>query len=781
MKSYFKFLSRNKAYTAIDVFGLAISMMFVVLIGCYTWQESHIDKQHSKVDRMYYLGFDMRGQKTLGAHWRQQIVLKNKFPEIEASTAIYRYYTWIDYGDKAIETKCYFVDSTFYDMFDFKLIQGDPKTVLHNPSNVVVTEEYARKVWGDEDPIGKSVVLNKNKEPLVVAGVMEPMKNTTFMTHDKKPVDMIMNFLKTEDTNWSLMDEHFSNATGSEIILLAKEGHDLTKRKIDYEKELKNVLWILNLPEDNIRFEVYPFRDVYFSEMGSSHLNFGDIKMIRLLFGVGLVILLFAIMNYINLTVALAGKRAKEMATRRLLGESRIGIMWRLILESTILCAFSMMLGIALAFLMEPYASILLKTPLDIIGCLNVTTISFLVIALLIMSVTSGIIPALLLSSMKPIEAVKGAFRRRSNMIFGKVFIVIQNVSTIVMIACAITMYLQVRHLINAPLGYDFEGIINIPYQYGEDRKIGLLLSEELMKLPCVDKVSFSCGEPHSRGNNNTFSHEGKTISFQIFKCDSVFMDLFGIKLKKDNHLASPYKNYINQQALNELELSEDAEEFYYGEEMIPIAGILEDVKIGNVLTDQHPLRIAISKPFENFTPWNVLIKIKGDEQQALAQVKEVYEKIYSKEASDAAFGMPFLRQQIEDDFEKQKTLSVILTIFALIAIMISMLGLMAMSTYYVRQRAADIAVHKVMGGTSIEVLTKLVKTFMIYVVIAAALSIPIIYYVMNDWLSQFSYRISVYWWIYAASALLAIVICFISVVSQCSKAANTNPINSLK
>ncbi len=781
MKSYFKFLSRNKAYTAIDVFGLAISIMFVVLIGCYTWQETHIDKQHSKADRMYYLGFDMRGQKTLGAHWREQIVLKNKFPEIESSTGIYRYDKWIDYEDRSIETNFYFVDSTFYDIFDFKLIQGDPKTVLDNPSNVIVTQEYARKVWGDEDPMGKSVVLNKRREPLVVAGIMEPMKNTAFMTYDKKPVDMIANFLKTEDTNWSLMDEHLSNASGAEMILLAKEGHDLTKRKMDYEKELKNVFWIFNLPEDNIRLEVYPFREVYFSDMGSGHINFGNIKMIRLLFGVGLVILLFAIMNYINLTVALAGKRAKEMATRRLLGESRLGIMWRMILESTILCAFSMILGIALAFIVQPYASVLLKTRLDIVGCLNITTISFLISALLIMSVTSGIIPALLLSSMKPIEAVKGAFRRKSNMIFGKIFIVIQNVSTIVMIACAITMYLQVQHLMKAPLGYDFEGIINIPYQYSQDNKIGLLLREELMKLTCVEKVSFSCGEPHSRGNNNTFSYEGKTLSFQIFICDSVFMDILGIKLKNDNHLASTQKNYINRQALNELGLNEDAEDFYYGEEMIPIAGILEDMKIGNVLTDQHPLRIAIYKPFENFIPWNVLIKINGDEQQALAKVKEVYEKIYSKEASDATFEMPFMRQQIEDDFESQKKLSIILTIFALIAIMISMLGLMAMSTYYVRQRAADIAVHKVMGGSSMEILIKLVRTFMLYVLIAAVISVPIIYYVMNDWLSQFNYRISVYWWIYAASALLAIIICFISVVSQCHKAANTNPINSLK
>lgn len=782
MKSYFKFLSRNKAYAAIDVFGLAISMMFVVLIGCYTWQESHVDKQHSKVDRMYYIGLDYNGDKQMGSHWYLQHLLKDKFPEIESSTALYRNTRWLSYDDRQIITNCYFVDSTFYELFDFKLIHGDPKTVLDNPSNIVVTQEYARKVWGDVDPMGKSIVFNINESPFVVAGVMEPMKNTALMTNDKKPVDMLLNFNMMKYVNWSLTDSRMGNATGSEVILLAKEGYDLTKRKEEYEKAIKNDYWILNLPENKIHLELYPFSENYFSDLGSGHINFGDIKMIRLLFGVGLVILLFAIMNYINLTVALSGKRAKEMATRRLLGESRTQIMWRLIGESTILCCFSMLLGIGLAFIMQPYASVLLKTPLDIIGCLNVTTISFLLLVLLIMSLTSGIIPALMLSSMKPIEAVKGAFKRKSNMIFGKIFIVIQNVATIVLIACALTIYLQVRHLINAPLGYDSKGIIDIYYQFTDyDESKAKLFKDELLKLPCVENVSFCCGQPHSRGNNNTMTIGDRTISFQTFKGDSVYLDILGLKLKKENSSTSNNKIYLNIQALNELGIKDDAIDFPFYDRRLSLDGIVDDFKIGNILTAQHPVVVEIAKPFEDYTPWNILIKTKGDEQKALEQVKGVFERIYTKEYTEAAFDQPWLEKRIEKDFEDQKHLSTILTIFALIAIMISMLGLMAMSTYYVRQRSLDIAVHKVMGGTSSEILTNLIRTFMIYVLIAVVISIPIIYYVMNDWLSEFKYRISVYWWIYVVSALLAILTCFVSVVAQCTKAANTNPINSIK
>ena len=276
-------------------------------------------------------------------------------------------------------------------------------------------------------------------------------------------------------------------------------------------------------------------------------------------------------------------------------------------------------------------------------------------------------------------------------------------------------------------------------------------------------------------------TYEGKTISFQTFIVDSVWMDLFGIKIKKDNHVASDVKLLLDTRAINEMGLTENSLDYTYYDQKEQIAGIVEDFHIRTILDDQHPLRILIAKPFEHYTPWSVLIKVRGDKNEALARVREVFEKVFSKDYSDAAFDTPYLSWQLEERFADQKRLATIISIFAVIAVMISMLGLIAMSTYYVRQRSRDIAVRKVMGGTSMEVLTQLVRTFMLYVGIAAVISIPVIYYVMNDWLSQYSYRISIHWWIYAVSILMALIICFISVVVQCRAAANANPVDSLK
>lgn len=784
MKSYLKFLSRNKAYTAIDVFGLAVSMMFVVLIGCYAWQEWHIDRQHAKAHRMYYLGYDKDGNKRLGGHWCAQKFLKDKFTELESSTAIVRDELWMEYEGEHNVTNCLFVDSTFYDIFDFKLIRGDCNTVLDSPSAAVVTEEYARRVFGEQDPIGQSLIMGNNIPPVVVTGVMEPMTNTAFMTRSNKPVDMLINFSMMMYDDFTCVLPEYSHSKRADILLLAKDGHDLTTRKKEYENALKDGFWIFKTPDDSVSLEIIPFDGSYFSEITSAYcnMNHGNSKMLRLLFSEGLVILLFAIMNYINLTVALAGKRAKEMATRRLLGESRMHVLLRLIGESTLLCSVGMMLGIALAFAMARHASALLQTPLDIAGCLNFTTIGFLVVVLMIMSITSGMIPALMLSSMEPIQAVRGTFSRKSKMVYGKVFIVVQNVATITMLASAITMYTQVRHMVDAPLGYDYDHLMNLYRSHDLDEK-GEVLREELLKLTCVDKVSFSSGVPFDMGNSDTIQIDGRTIRYQSFFVDSAYMDILGIKLKKDNHLSKwGWKFYLSVSALESRGIEDDALDFLYdGGVRFPLSGVFDDFQMGTILTGKSPLIMLEMKPFENFSPRNILIKVNGDEAQALAQVKDVFGRIFDSNYMSIAFEVPYMRQQIERSFEKWLRESKIIAVFAVIAMIISMLGLTAMSAYYVQEREQDIAVRKVMGGTSGEVMVMLVRTFMLYVLISAVISVPVIYYVMNDRLSQFSYRIEVYWWIYAVSVLLAIVICLVSVAAQCSRAANSNPVNSLK
>lgn len=782
MNSYLNFLSRNKAYAFIDVLGLALSMAFVVLFGAYTWQETHIDSQHTKADRIYLMGFNMDGGEGTGSHWRIQPVVKGGVPGIESSTAMVRNHRSLEKDGENIEMDVLFVDSTFLQIFDFPLLQGDSRTVLSAPNSIVVTEEFARRIWPGEDAIGKTLLFNYKEDPLIVTGIMEPMTNTMFMTSGHTPVDALIPYEMIKYMNYSLYAEGMNNATGAEIFLLAEEGVDLMDHYDEYKKVVSENMWLFKLPGcEDYYPTLYPFKGHYFSEVESSNglYNHGDSTMVKLLSITGLVILIFALMNYVNLTVALAGRRAKEMATRRLLGDSRQGIMWRLIGEATLLCLVSFAIGVGLAYLAAPYASNLLSVPVDITGCINWVTILAAVGVIVLMGVLAGVVPAWLISSVGPIEAVKGAFRRKNNMVFGKIFIVIQNTVTIVMIACALTMWLQTQHLIHAPLGYETEHILEVPS--GGVNK-GTAFLDEVRKLGCVENVSACWTAPINRGNNNTMTYEGRTISFQQFQGDENFLPILGIKLEEENHGVNAVKHYLNRQALSELGLGEDAKTFPFYETEFPIDGIVEDFHIGDILSEQHPVMITIipsDSVGRTFHPWNYLVKVRGDEVEAVGQVVEVFKEVFDFDPS-SYMSDAYIDQIIASHFVKQSNFSIIVSIFAVIALIISMLGLVAMSSYYVQQRSREIAIRKVSGSTSDEVLRRFIGIFMKYVGIAVVISVPIIYVLMHNWLSDFSYRIPLYWWIYVVAAAVCVLISMLSVYLQTRQAANANPALSL-
>lgn len=777
MKSYFKFLSRNKAYTAINVLGLALSMMFLILIGAYYWQETHIDRQHSKGDRIFVLGTRLDGINRSGSHWRMGRKLVDAFPEIEQACAVMVQGNSIPKNNGQFTwARIMYTDSTFFSMFDFPLISGTRETVLEDLNSIIISEPFARELFGDEDPIGKPVyIMSKESNPLIVKGVFAPLKNTVFDTKDNHPVSLITRFEHITPINPSLTEETMPNATGAEVFLLAKKGVDLREKREEMQDYMKTCFWIFQMPGCEDILSIYKFHDIYLDGIPSvAGVNcVGNKKMVNLLFYAALGILLFSLMNYVNLTVAQSGFRAKEMALRRLLGEGRTRIALRFICESSMLVLISFIIGLGLAVLAKPYMESLLHNKLDLFGAANVVTISVGAIILIVIGVLAGIIPSMLISSVKPIEVVRGTFRRKSKMLFSKIFIIVQNVVTITMIAACITIYCQTRHLIDAPLGYNTKNIIMI----GGLGQLTDRMQPEIEKLSGVEKVGRSLGTPFNRGNNNTFNWEGKTISMQFIYCDKAFLDILGIKPLTDNGNTNGY--FVNNTLLETLELDEHSDNFPAGSDSkLPIRGILSDFIVGDIESPQPPLAMKIESHIEN--PWSLAIKISGDNVEAWNKINDIYQSIVPEASLDEFFTFPFFDQQIADRYSKENQIMEVMTIFTAIAIIISMLGLMAMSTYFVQQRQREIAVRKVLGSSSRGVLIKLIRSFMLYVVIAFVISIPVIYALMTDWLSSYSYRISLSWWIYALAGLFCLIVSFLAVYVQTRIASNANPIKGL-
>jgi putative ABC transport system permease protein len=765
-KSFFKFLKRNKAFTVINVFGFSVSLMFVILILVYASQGLSTDYFQKNADNISVIGHD----GGMGFAWRIGERIAEKYPEIEKMCPLAVFPgVAIFSAEKKYKADMLITDTTFFTMFTFPLALGDPATVLAARDYAVISESFARQVFSDRDPMGQYIKINDSVN-VIVNGIMKDIKNSTIPS-----ADIIIHISNVRFFNESLDSEGGNNAGDLQVFFQTVPGSDIQSRAEEITEYMKEIFWIYKRGIwQKVKFT--PLKDIYFSKTPANHLRQSDWTFVIVFMFTGILILIFAVVNYINLTVAQAGSRAKEMAARRLLGASRGELFARLILESVLLCSVSFLIGLLLAFAALPFADGLLKTTIDLKGFFTPEHTMFIAGMVLLTGIISGLLPAVIISNSKPIDVVRGGFRTKTKMVFSKVFITFQNVITIMLLAASITMILQIKHLIKAPLGYNTSNMLYVPtYQFESREKINSFVNET-RQLASVKRVGYSQGVPFNRGNNYTVVYEGKNISFQILRGDSTFFNMLGFEaLHRNSSMGDPL-SFLNEQALKETGLPMDVTEAkLWGDNLIAIAGIVRDFQLNNITYGKKPVVIIVEKE-ANFYPWNVLVEIQGDPFTARDQVKEVFERI-----SQLEFSGQYTDRQIEDSYAEQQRMASLVVIFAIIAIVISFLGLLAMSTYFIRQRAREVAVRKVFGSSNSEVLVKLISTFMTYVGIAFVIATPVIWYIMTKWITAYSYRIPLYPWIFIVAGLFCLLVAFVTVFFQSYHAANENPVKNLK
>lgn len=770
-KTYLKFLSRNKGYTAIDLFGLSVSLMFVLVIAVYVWQELSTDQFQEKKERIYVVGNEE--SPCFGA--AIPYMIKERYPEVEKVCPMVfdqTSNTMLESGETRMNADVAFVDSTFFDIFSFRLLQGDPKNALVPTSSAVLTESFARKMFGTEDVLGRSFSIDTLR--FTVSGVVEDLKHSTI----PEDTEVLLPWRVVKEFNSSLAPDQLSNAGSTICIVLAHEGADLKQRADDMCEWMKTFFWIY---ERGIWKEVHmeTLDDFYFSGWGGNWpLHNGDRRFVLVLMSIGILILLFAVLNYINLTVAQAGFRAKEMATRRLLGSSRMELFWRLMSESALMCLVALLIAIWLAFAVESFANDLLQTRLDLAILFSPIWIGAILLFVLVVGGISGWLPATVISNAKPIEVVRGTLRTKTKMTYSKVFITFQNFITIVMLSCSLVMIFQILHMIHAPLGYNTKGLYWIEAANLETSQ-QQAFRDKLLTISGVVKVGRSQGLPLLGSNNYTctFNDGGikRNISFQQYPMDKECFDLLGLQVIKDNQLANP-RWYLNEEALRQMNLSQDAPTFAIDDqEPINIAGIVSDFREGNITQQISPIMLRFLKPEE--PAWAFLVQIEGDAYAVVNQMQEAYRELTG---GFEMFG-DFYDHTLQDTFQSQIRLAKIVSVFTVVAILISLLGLLAMSTYFIQQRSLEVAVRKVFGSDNKQILTQLVKTFLMYVVIAFVFAVPVSYYVMNNWLADYSYRISLNPLIFVIAGLFCLIISFLTVFYQSWHAANANPIDSFR
>ena len=803
MKSYLKFLSRNKVYTLINVVGLSVSLAFVIIIGLYSQMEFGRDRWHKNIDRIYVTcnHYEKENETEEVGHWALQPLLRPRFPDVEASCAIAseRETLTLDNQEKK-EVQAMFADASFFQIFDFPLTMGDRQTVLTRPEDIVITEEMATTLFGDTNPMGKTVVL-RDTVAFTVRGVMKPLNHTYLC-----PTDILLPAQCFPSTNGGYNDPSMSSYGNWSVYFLAREGADLTKSQEAMQQVLAQNVWLFK-PDcifGQSHLQLKPLKELYFSSVNSAPFTIrGDHKQSQMLFLGGLIILLFTVMNYVNLTIAQSRFRMREMAMRRLLGSQRWQVIARLIAESIMLSLVSLLLAVLLVLIAVPYANQMLRSvskdmtwlggglnlQIDIIqssDLLSPIVICGLVAFALLLGVVAGIGPAWHISKAHPIDIVKGTSQtvhqygwQTSGQAFSIVF---QHIITMVLVAVALTMMLQMRHLVNAPLGYNHERLMEVRApQYGDPRMS--LLLDEVRKLPCVEDAALGLGSPLHAGSNNTYEVEGRTIAWQLFRETESWMKMLDLKLIADYGTTGPsgVKTYVTPNALALHGLPADARAFRYNQDSVltQVDGLIEPVHLHNILETNYEGRPQMVKLYkEPLINYCLMMRYRGDKYEAKRQVGEVYRKVFEREMEN---NFNFYDDQLRSCYDKEHRILSLVEVFTVVAFLIAMLGLLAMSTYYLQQHRKEIAVRKVFGGTSSEVLYRLLSRFMAYVVLAFVIATPIIYFIVNDWLSNFSYRIELSPWIFVAAGFTCFIISLLTVVVQSWRAASLNPINSIK
>lgn len=787
MKSFLNFIRKNGLYAFINLFGLTVSLAFVLLLAVFVSRQLTTDSFQENADRIYIYA----NENFIGSAYYLQKHLLDHFPEVEKATSYLSGSGITGLGelhiagnDAAIQAQTSYADSSFFDIFSFRLLSGSVEAWKASDRSAVISRRFADTYFPDKDPVGQALtysIVGDGDYTFTVAGVMEDIDHSVIKYCDVMCRADIMAELNGAN------DEEMSNTGQFDTFIMTWPNSDIQAKIPEIRDYLGKVWWSYS---ENMVDKVFfiPLRDLYFfddSQSFTGNINQGDGQLVKILLAACIILLLFAVLNYINLTVAQSGRRAKEMATRRLLGEGKAGVIWRMIAEATAFAAVSTVLAVLIAEALAPYASRLLGYEFSVLAEITLPIALLIVVGIAVIGFLSGIIPALTISRAKPIDIVRGSFSLQIRSWFGKALIVIQQVVAVAMIAVSLMMFFQIRAMIHAPLGYNTEDILDVSSEVFTSGAQIREFRDAMEALPFVEAVGFGEGTPLYGTNNSTRYYQGGLLGFQLIRGDAEYFDILGLRLKSDNHLADKSAWYWNEYAFKEAGLPETATECTFGNEKVgyytdPIAGVYYDFKIRPLLYDQSAALIYRYDVYPgNRTPWNILIKITGDHAEAFDRIAGVYSRLHP----DGAFDASFIEDQIADTFSKYTQLQKIIIIFTVIAIFVSSLGLFAMSTYYIRARSRNIAVEKVFGADKGLILRQIASSYLLLSLIAFVVSVPVSWLLTDAWLSQFSYTAAPWlqWVLILASGVLSCAIAFLTILYQSIVAINTAPVIALR
>lgn len=791
MKSYFIFLTRNKLYTAIQVFGLSVALGLVILLASYARTEFMVGKTQPMSDSLYVMGSSRIMAMTVGTGPE----VCPKIPQIKGYTRVGKSgksYLWdVKVGENGFSTKAMSIDSTFFQYFDYDLRGCDRKKVLESPTDILISEEFCQRAFGDENPIGKSITLLGQEEPLTIVGVVEDFDIEDIF----EPVE-IMFSMKVEEQSRQWLDNFGSIVT----LVTLNEGASVEETKeavLDKYVELWGSFYQREADPDKMLSGVSltPLSEIYFANIASgSGFRHGSEELIWILVAVALVLLVSAIFNYVNLTTALIGKRAKEIATRRLLGDTVAQVVGRNLLESFVFTAGCFLLGCMVSVIAKPWFEELLGAKISIFS--DLFSVGIAIALLLAVSLLAGLIPAIVVSRFKPIDVVKGAFRFQSKMRLSRVFIVIQNVISTFLVAVGFVMVAQMHHLATLPMGYRTEGLVQVTtYTYSTHISQLRPIYDRLLEMPEIKRIGWADNMPwycqtngiHERGEG------GENITSWTFysSMDMTCLDMLGLEIVEQYCEPENGKHWVTEDTRDRYNISADNPNVggqIEGTACYPVCGVIKNYRSfdpvrGNSMPDGHSIIDIKKDPSRAIFMMVELSEAGMEDVEATKQKMHEVCSAVTKEAVglEKEFPIQTVDEILTEPMEKLQSLLMMVLCFMFISVLISALGLLAMSISYTEQQSKNIALRKVMGATVANASWHLARPFLLLSLLAALLALPLAIKMSEYYLEAYPNRIDFPWWAFVLAVILTLALSLASIAWQTLKVAHRNPIESIR
>ena len=774
---------RHKLISFITIFGLAIGLAGSMFIFLWVRDELNFDHFNKQGDRLFRVEEDQPYSKGLFhvtvTPWPSGPVWKESIPEIEnscritsAGSLLFRRNDKVFYEDKVMA-----VDSSFFRMFTFPLLEGDGLTALRDPQSIVISDEMARKYFGAEDALGKSIEIN-NSEVFQVSGVMKKMPS-----HSSIEADFLIPFSYMKKSSW--YSDNWSNNSIATYILSGK-GTDPEVIKTKINKVVKD-----HITQGNTKFTLFPFLKIHLHAYWGFGHNPGAIVNIWIFSSIAILVLIIACINFMNLSTARSASRAKETGLRKLNGAFRRDLVFQFLGESLLHALTGMILAIALvAAYLGPFDILTGKTfrESDLIAPIFIT--SALIITI-ITALLAGSYPAFILSSFMPISVLKsGMTGGTTGVLFRKITVVAQFIISIVLILFTIVTYRQLKFMQGKSLGYDKENLIYLQMK-GNMIDNYAVIKQEFLKNPSVIIVSACTNPPQDIGSNaDNISWEGKSPDEHslVSMCgvDFDYAESMGIKLKAGRAFSRTYSmdiphdssgTFMINEQLEKLMGTDDAvgKQLKFGTTRGLIIGVMKDFSYQSLRSKIEPLAVWIwPAKYLNF----IYFRVKpGNLHETIASLEKTWQKVMPL----YPFDYQFLDQEIDKMYRVEERTGTLLKYFSVLAILIACIGLFGLATYTVEQRRRELGLRKVLGASGSSIFRLISREFMQLLIIASLISVPLSVFMLQKYLSNFAFHIQLSIGIFLLALILAIVVTGLAISYQLITAIRTNPAKSLK